>query len=479
MRIRSLVALAVAGILAVAAIIVAVGVNRYNAPQGPSQAYARNFEQVAYHDLGGRAGFKMAMQTQAGRWYLYVAGLWNSGWMVLDVTDPHHPQLLSVTPSPPSSQAVQVQVSHGKMLTGLEKPSTELLEGAPWETFAWILWRQVSGRPLLTPWAPLSEGVWIWDVTAPARPRLEGRWASGTTGTHRNFYNGGRYAFLAATRPGYRGHILVILDLKDPARPQEISTWSLPEQRISSGITPKREGYYFHGPAHVEGDRAYLPYGVGGAIILDISDIRRPREVGRLLEPKGLGSVQGVHTFLPIPSRKLAVINTEAHAEHCRADPGRTYAAMVDISDESHPRLVSLFPEAAPPHGAPYRSFCELAGRAGPHNQHHANGEPHLFQSDRLVYMASFSSGLRLYDTSDARNVREIGYFLPPNPARRLGPLPTRLVAQTEDVIVDARGYAYITDKNQGLYILRATAPEALAALHRAGAVETTRSPAP
>jgi len=55
--------------------------------------------------------------------------------------------------------------------------------------------------------------------------------------------------------------------------------------------------------------------------------------------------------------------------------------------------------------------------------------------------------------------VREVGYFMPPDPERRFGVFPTRLVAQTEDVIVDARGYAYLSDKNQGLYVVRARTP--------------------
>jgi hypothetical protein len=83
---------------------------------------------------------------------------------------------------------------------------------------------------------------------------------------------------------------------------------------------------------------------------------------------------------------------------------------------------------------------------------------PHLFHSDHLVYIAHFNAGLRLYDTSDPLHVREVGYFMPPDPERRFGVFPTRLVAQTEDVIVDARGYAYVSDKNQGLYIVRARA---------------------
>ena len=30
----------------------------------------------------------------------------------------------------------------------------------------------------------------------------------------------------------------------------------------------------------------------------------------------------------------------------------------------------------------------------------------------------------------------------------------TKLVCQTEDVLIDARGYIYISDKNHGVYVL-------------------------
>ena len=49
---------------------------------------------------------------------------------------------------------------------------------------------------------------------------------------------------------------------------------------------------------------------------------------------------------------------------------------------------------------------------------------------------------------------------MPPEPRRRYGPMPEdKLVLQTEDVLVDRRGFIYITDKNQGLWILRYTGP--------------------
>jgi hypothetical protein len=49
------------------------------------------------------------------------------------------------------------------------------------------------------------------------------------------------------------------------------------------------------------------------------------------------------------------------------------------------------------------------------------------------------------------------GWFIPPQPSKRAGPLPRDLVTQSEDVLVDTRGYVYVTDKQWGLWILRYT----------------------
>ena len=55
------------------------------------------------------------------------------------------------------------------------------------------------------------------------------------------------------------------------------------------------------------------------------------------------------------------------------------------------------------------------------------------------------------------------GYFIPPQPTTRIGPVPSKtLVNQTEDVLVDARGNIYITDKQWGPFVLRYTGTGAL-----------------
>jgi hypothetical protein len=447
------VALPVGVCLVVAALL--AGARGYEHAGTSRRSFAENFDLVGYHDLDGRPAFKLAMQVVGGRWYLYTTHFWDRGWSVLDVTEPSAPKLLAFVSGPANTATLQIQVGDGLMITSLEKPPTELLQHAPWRAIAWLLVDSVRHGPKYLPWRASPAGVLVWDVRDPARPSRLAAWDPGGTGTHRNFFSGGRYAHLAANKPGYRGHQYVIIDLVDPGEPTEVGHWFLPEQEIGEGEEPEREGYYLHGPPHVRGDRAYLPYGIGGAIILDVSDVGNPRVVGRLQPDASLGSVQGIHTFLPIPERRLGIINSEAHAERCEPDPGRSYAAVVDLAVESRPRILSFFPTPEPPPGAGYASFCDRGGRAGPHNQHHDNGLPYLFHSNHLIYIAHFNAGLRLYDTSDPLHVREVGYFMPPDPERRFGVFPTELVAQTEDVIVDARGYAYFTDKNQGLYIVR------------------------
>lgn len=398
---------------------------------------AEFFEFVAYHDLSERPGFKLALQVVDGRWILYVTRFWEPGITVLDVTDPAAPRELASIPGPadPNVATWQVQVADGLLVQGLEH-----------RPVAW------GGNPE----AAGAEGLVFWDVADPESPRRVGELGFGAHGTHRSCYLGGRYVWATASVPGFEGNILVVVDIEDPSRPHEVGRFFLPEQYTAGGGDPARR-ISLHGPAFPVGDRAYLPYGAAGVVVVDISEVACPALVSRLELGPAFTSMIGMHTVVPLPDRALAVVNTEAIAE--RSEEPYNIAGIVDLANEREPRLISLLPSPLPPPGADFPNFQRRGGRFGPHNQHHPQpGASHIFASDTLVYLTWFNAGLRVYDIADPYLPREVGWFLPDDPTQRRGPLPrTALVTQSEDVLVDARGYAYLTDKNHGLHVVRFT----------------------
>ena len=78
-----------------------------------------------------------------------------------------------------------------------------------------------------------------------------------------------------------------------------------------------------------------------------------------------------------------------------------------------------------------------------------------LENRDDIAYLTYFNAGLRVYDIRDARQPKEIAYFVPADPLVRIGSKPSQLVAQSEDVLVDRRGFIYLSDKTHGIHVLR------------------------
>lgn len=410
---------------------VSIGTSASALPEG---WLADRVNPVGYTELDGRPGFKLSIKEAAGRWYLYLGHFWHSGWSVVDVTDPALPQVIAFVPGPVNTATLQVDLSGALMVTALEK----ILPGFGGD----------AGKPH-------DEGVVIWSLDDPAMPRRLGQFRTGGTGTHRNGYPGGRYLHLAANMAGYSRNIYVIVDIADPANPREAGRWWVPGQHLAGGETAAKPGVSLHGPPVPVGDLVYLPYGSAGMIVLDISDVSAPGQVGELSFSPPFRAEFGVHSVVPDPERGLAYVNSEGVAEHCCE--GSDHVSVVDIGDPGRPRLVSVFPRPVPPRGAPYADFCDRPGWSGPHNQSQLHHNPDVAPQDHLVYVTYFNAGLRIFDVSEPRRPAEVAWFLPPDPVRRYGPQPpSDLVVQSEDVLVDRRKFIYLTDKNQGLWILRA-----------------------
>lgn len=404
---------------------------------------ASNMKAIGYSGLDGRGGaFKMAIRQVAGRWYLYMGHEWHRGWSILDVTDPRNPKYLKFVEGPDNTNTIQMEFHDNIMVTALQRKQPN--------------WGGDPNRPN-------EEGVLVWDISDPVNWKQLSHWKTESTGVHRAGYPGGTYVNVTAAIPGYLGRILVFLDISDPKNPKEAGRWWMPGQK--EGEQPKLNAT-FHGPAIIsdDGKTAYAGYGPA-VVILDISDISKPKLVGQLTISPPFGGIPA-HDVLPIPGKNMLFVHGEAtgggdmpNDEPACARPITT-VAMVDIKDPTKPYLASIFPTPVPPKGAPYSDFCNKGGRFGPHNTNLEYHLPDVEKQGDLIYLTYFNAGLRIYDIKNPRLPKEVGWFIPPTPTKRYGPLPyDKLVSQTEDVLVDTRGNIYITDKNWGIFILRYTGP--------------------
>jgi hypothetical protein len=361
---------------------------------------------LAHLDLGGH-GDGMQVLRQGPVLYLGHTGTSGMGTSILDVADPGRPVLAAQWPAPPHSHTHKVQVADGLLLVNHEK--------FPYRS-------QQDGH---------SAGLAVYSLADPVAPRQIGFWASGGRGVHRVVWTGGRYAHMSVTPAGFRDRIWAVLDLADPARPAEAARWWWPGQADSETPEwPEGQRYAAH-HALLAGDRAYLGYDDAGLVVLDVSDLTRPRQVAGLQWDGG-----STHTCLPLPGRGLVV----ATDEQVRDGPHAPQRAIrvIDVSGDQ-PRVLSVCP---PPGG----EFDRLPLRFGAHNLH--ENRPASYRSERLVFATYFSAGVRVYDLADPARPREIAHWIPEPP-------PGQPVAQLNDLFVDDEGLIWVTDRiGGGLYVL-------------------------
>ncbi|MDX1433125.1 MAG: RNA polymerase subunit sigma-70 [Gammaproteobacteria bacterium] len=282
-------------------------------------------------------------------------------------------------------------------------------------------------------------GFRVYDVADPKAPRLVHHQRTYGFGVHR-FDVDERYAYMSTEMEGYVGNILVVYDMRDPARPEEVSRWWMPGQHVAGGETPTWPGYAnrLHHALRV-GDELWASVWHAGLRVIDVADITRPRTVGAYDYHPPVPSP--THTVLPVTvpvaGRRVAVAVDE-ELEHRHGSP-HAFMWVFDVSDLGDIRPLSVFTVSeldSPWSGAP--------GRFGAHQYRERLDAP-------VVYVTWFSGGLRIVDVSDPLAPREIGHFIPE-------PVGGHASPQSNDVEVDQRGLIYLLDRNQGLDILE---PEA------------------
>jgi len=444
--------------------------------KGPdNEGYIKNLDVVAFDDLDGGGFFQMALhKTENGKYYMY--GTMGNAVGIVDVTDPERPKFIKrhevVDRSIyPTSGSPKMQIADGLMIVAHSSG------GGP---------AVFKRRPIDKSKVKSLNGVSIHSIKDdPENPEFLSYWDNGVPhaiGVHRFMYDGGRYVHLSSDAVGFEGMIYRILDIIDPKNPVEIGRWWMPNQyadgypgRTFDPSDPHIPAFmdkdHLHGPPFVVGDKAYLGYSGAGLVILDVSDMTRPKCLGHLkLMPAFSSQLAGArtHTALPLPGLDYVVVTNEGERytwftperikENNRAQ-ALNNLHMVDVSNPAYPTLVAEFPYPEVPEGFPYKNFNEAwlgaQGPFGPHNVHEPMpGKPWLESRNDRVYCCYFAAGLRVYDVSDPYYIKELAYFIPPNPDRK-SRMPGPLMAITEDLVVDDRGFIYIDCSNDGMYILK------------------------
>src|SRR5918999_4482791 len=350
------------------------------------------------------------------------------GTTILDISDPRKPKILStLTPGHPWSHSHKARVVGDLMVVNSE---FERGDGSRREEYP-------------------DGGFRIYDIKDRTNPKLVTFVKTHGKGVHR-FDLDENYAYISTEMAGYVGNILVIYDIRNPAKPEEVSRWWMPGQHTAGGEKPTwpgRRNRLHH--ALRSGDLLWAGCWHAGLRVIDISDIGSPRTIGEynyhppFPEPS--------HTFMPVPKpiggRRIAVaIDEEDHAhsaEEMERRRGRPHACLwvLDVTDLDKMKPLSLFEVSEL--DSPWSRAAP--GRFGAHQfQEHMEGT--------LVYCAWFAGGLRIVDVADPMAPQELGHFIPE-------PAPGKVAPQSNDVDVDANGFIYLVDRYAGFDILEFSPP--------------------
>lgn len=430
---------------------------------------ALNMEVVGHHDLGNR-GFNGDVWVYKG--YAYV-GSWgfqdwsgggdnrfcpddaHAGIVVLDTRDPSRPTAVSKLQNPSDTSAEDVVVftaKYGPMVGRDIAVSGIQTCGSRYDT-------------------SLFRGLQVWDVTDAAHPVELGRLDTGccSRGIHelevQHRTDLGRtfvYASVPASEypdsaspTGRRDQLgrgdFRLIDITDPTAPVETSNWGVLRNLgappgVGLGCDP--DPIYGHSAdPSADGKLAFVAYWDSGFIALDLADPANPTYLGHTVYPANADG--DAHSSNYDEARGLLF---GADEDFCKTsgsgtEKGYGYLRVYDYRDPANPVQIGEFRTK--------NSTGANDQGAGDYVIHN----PLLVGTD--VYASWYSDGVRVIDTSDPSNPREVAYFVPPSANDPVSPSQRGVLTNATQVwgvaVDEATGLVYLSDMNSGLWIVRRT----------------------
>lgn len=239
---------------------------------------------------------------------------------------------------------------------------------------------------------------------------------------------------------------------------------------ISNPTVPKilwvNREYSPHGMrVSADGNRLYIADLSDGLVILDVSEVQARKEDPQVRHLSTLEWAEKTIPQVPIPvtiDGKPYIVEIDEFATNGESlfptadvDAVVGGARIIDISDETKPRVVSTIrlevnnPEGrAASMGDPGTS-SSLQGYTGHYCSVPRNEEP------GIVACTFVASGVRIFDIRDPFNPREIAYFNKPAGGGTTGNPSS--YAMSASAFAPERGEVWYLDGNSGLYVLRFT----------------------
>ena len=317
-----------------------------------------------------------------------------------------------------------------------------------------------------------ARGLIAWDVTSPAKPIELGRLDTGccTRGLHElevQHRTDLKKTFVYASVPAGeypdsaspsgvrdlkgRGDFRLI-DVTDVRAPKEVSSWGVKANPVpglpAPGLGCDPDPIYGHSAEpSADGRTVFVAYWDSGFVNLDVTDPAKPVFKGRTTYAANADG--DAHSSQFDEARRLLFTADE---DFCKTSGSSTekgfgYLRVYDQANPSAPRQIGTYKTP--------NSIGANDQKAGDYTVHN----PLLVGTD--LYVSWYTDGIRVLDSRDPRNVREVAYFVPPAANNPVQPSQRGTLTNTTQVwgvAYDAsRKLVFASDMNSGLWVIKRT----------------------